>query len=152
MARIKGKEIVLTVGGTSIAYATNHTLDLSTSTTQISDKDISSLAQASITTSTSWTMSSENFYSIDGEGNLFDILFAAWQNGTLVDLEFGQASGVPLSAPRPDGTDVPVGGWTAGSPKYSGNALVTQLTLNAPDGDLASFSCTFSGVGKLISS
>lgn len=54
--------------------------------------------------------------------------------------------GIPANA-NADG--VPAAGWTLPAASYSGNVLITNLELNAPDGDKATFSATFEGTGKL---
>lgn len=47
-------------------------------------------------------------------------------------------------------TGVPSGGWTQiNSPKYSGEAIITSLSVSAPDADNATFSAEFTGIGPL---
>lgn len=151
MAIIKGKQLMVFVGGKSIGYATSHTLDLSANTTETSHKDISGLGTSAIVVNTSWTMSTENLYSTDStHGNTFSDLFSAWESGVTVDVVMGGRGGTPVASASEDGSDQPASGWTPVAPQYVGKALITSLSLSAPDGDNASFSATFTGVGKLV--
>ena len=46
--------------------------------------------------------------------------------------------------------NVTTGGWTPiAAPKYQGNVVITSLSLNAPNGEYATFTANFSGVGAL---
>ena len=64
---------------------------------------------------------------------------------TPVSVKFALESGY---ADKPD--TVPTGGWTPiAAPVYSGDAYITDLQLNAPDGDNASFTATLTGSGAL---
>jgi hypothetical protein len=45
--------------------------------------------------------------------------------------------------------EVPTGGWTADAICYTGKVIVTSLELNAPNGDNATFTASFEGVGAL---
>lgn len=52
-------------------------------------------------------------------------------------------------APKSEATtDVPEGGWTS-SGGYKGKAVITSLSLNAPNGDYATYTAQFQGVGAL---
>ena len=47
-------------------------------------------------------------------------------------------------------TDVPVAGWTANTTGvYEGKVVITSLSLNAPNGEYATYSVQFTGVGEL---
>ena len=47
-------------------------------------------------------------------------------------------------------TDVPVAGWTAATTGvYTGKVVITSLSLNAPNGEYATYSVQFTGVGEL---
>ncbi len=60
MAITKGGDLMLFVGGKSIAYATNHTLSISADTKETSTKDSGGLWQTSEVGMLSWSCSSEN--------------------------------------------------------------------------------------------
>lgn len=142
MNKIKGGDLMLFLGGKSIAYATNHTLEINAETADTSNKDEGGGDWASNEIKLlSWQASSENLYSTDGEGDnyadLFDIMIAK----TPVEAIFSKKSETA--------TDVPEGGWTSGTPKYKGKVVITSLSLNAPNGEYATYTVQFTGVGKL---
>jgi predicted secreted protein len=134
----------------SVAYATNHTLTVGTNTTEISTKDNpegGSWVEQQVQ-KLNWSLSTENLYSNDGQGNSFEDLFDIMITKKPVFVKFALESEY---ANPPE--NVPVGGWVAidpssTTPVYSGYAFITDLSLNAPDGDNASFSCTLTGNGK----
>lgn len=142
MSKIKGGDLMLFVDSKSIAYATNHTLEINGETTDTSNKDEGGGDWASSEVSIlSWNATSENLYSVDGEGDNFEDLFDLMIAKTPIDAVFSKKSQTS--------TDVPTGGWTASAPKYSGKVVITNLSLNAPNGEYATYSVQFQGVGAL---
>lgn len=142
MSKIKGGDLMLFVDSKSIAYATNHTLEINGETTDTSNKDEGGGDWASSEVSIlSWNATSENLYSVDGEGDNFEDLFDLMIAKTPIDAVFSKKSQTS--------TDVPTGGWTASTPKYSGKVVITNLSLNAPNGEYATYSVQFQGVGAL---
>lgn len=144
MAKIQGGDLMLFIGGKSIAYATNHTLEISGDTTDTSNKDEGGGKWGSQEVSKiNWTVSSENLFSTDGEGENFDDLFDALTNGTELTAVFGIKTG--------SATEVPSGGWTpdTSSMRYTGKLIVNSLSLNAPNGEYATYTANFTGVGAL---
>ena len=144
MSKIKGGDLMLFVGGKSIAYATSHSLEITGETTDTSNKDEGggdwSSQEVSIL---SWTASSENLYSEDGAGDNFDDLFDLMVAKTPIDAVFAKKS--------ESATDVPENGWTKGNaPTYEGKVVITSLSLNAPNGEYASYTAQFQGVGALV--
>lgn len=148
MSKIKGSDLMLFVGGKSIAYATSHTLEISGETVDTSNKDEGSGGWASNEAGTlSWTASSENLYSVDGAGDNYEDLFDLMVAKQPIECIFCKKS-------QASDTDVPTDGWTAGtasasSPQYKGNGVITSLSLNAPNGEYSTYSLTITGVGKL---
>ena len=144
MAKIQGSDLMLFVDNKSIAYATNHTLEITGETTDTSNKDEGAGGWSSNEVSIlSWTASSDNLYSLDGEGNNFEDLFDLMIAKTPIDAVFAkksQASSV---------VDVPTGGWTAGNNGYKGKVVITSLSLNAPNGEYATYTANFQGIGAL---
>ena len=111
---------MLFVDGKSIAYATSHTLSISGDTQDTSNKDEGGGSWASSEVSIlNWTASSDNLYSV-----------------------FCLKSEMNL-------TDVPNGGWGTSYPMYQGNVVITSLEVNAPNGEYATFTAQFTGVGEL---
>ena len=142
MSKIKGGDLMLFLGGKSIAYATTHSLEITGETTDTSNKDEGGGDWASQEVSIlSWTASSENLYSEEGEGDNFDDLFDLMITKTPIDAVFAKKS--------ENATEVPTGGWTKSAPSYEGKVVITSLSLNAPNGEYASYTAQFQGVGKL---
>ena len=75
MSVIKGGDLMLFVGGKSIAYATSHTLTISADTKETSSKDSGGKWQTSEVGVLSWTCSSENLCGDTEAGIGFDELF-----------------------------------------------------------------------------
>lgn len=146
---INGGDLMLFIDGKSIAFATNHTLSISAETAETSSKDTGGMWVAKAIRKISWTMSTENLYSNEGEGSNYDTLFEAMVSkksitavmaieGNSTDLAEGKLG------------EVPEGGWTAKAAQgYTGTVVVTSLELNAPNGDNATFTASFEGVGEL---
>ena len=142
MSKIQGGDLMLFLGTESIAYATNHTLEISGETQDTSNKDEGGGGWASNEVSIlSWTASSDNLYSVDGEGDNFEDLFDAMVAKTQLNAVFAKKA--------ESATDVPTGGWTASTSGYRGKVVVTSLTLNAPNGEYATYTAQFQGVGAL---
>lgn len=130
---------------TSIAFATSHSLSLSTETVETTSKDSGGKWVAKAARKLSWTVNTENLYSLEGEGKTAADLFDYWKNGTELDAIFGLESGYASKADT-----VPTGGWTPlTTGQYKGKVIITSLEVNAPNGDNATFSATFEGVGAI---
>lgn len=152
MGIIKGKKLMVFVkkgnSYVSIGYATNHTLSTSASTIDVSHKDLEDDANGGRWDNQdvdvlSWTLSTENFYADTAEGISFDDLFGYYSAGTQLDLKFGVATN--------SSTGVPTGGWVApnSGTVLEGKAIITNIDVNAPIAENASFSVTFTGKGPL---
>jgi len=131
----------------SIAYATNHTLSIGTTSEDVATKDSGGGKwNESTVQKFAWSATTDNLYSLDGAGSMYDDLFTAMTNETLVGIKFTLES---TYENKPD--SVPSAGWTPIStpPIYAGKARITDLQLNAQDGSNASFTATFTGVGAL---
>lgn len=134
---------MLFVDGVSIGYATSHTLTISADTQDTSNKDEGGGDWASSEVSTlSWSISTENFFSTDGEGKLYADLFDYMIAKTELTVVFATKASTE--------TDVIDGGWTPSTtPTYTGTAVITNLELNAPNGEYSTFSAEFQGLGAL---
>lgn len=143
MSKIRGGDLMLFLGGKSIAYATTHSLEITGETTDTSNKDEGGGDWASQEVSIlSWTASSENLYSEEGQGDNFDDLFDLMVAKTPIDAVFAKKT--------ENATEVPEGGWTSKKPSYEGKVVITSLSLNAPNGEYASYTAQFQGVGALV--
>jgi TP901-1 family phage major tail protein len=63
---INGGDLMLFIDGKSIAFATNHTLSINAETVETTSKDHGGKWVSKATRKISWTMNTENLYSIDG--------------------------------------------------------------------------------------
>lgn len=142
---INGGDLMLFIGGKSIAFATSHKLSINVETVETSSKDTGGKWVSKAARKISWNCSTENLYSNDGEGvnfdQLFDLLVARNEVQAVFCLEKDYAN---------KADEVPEGGWipsTAGT--YSGKVIITALEANAPNGDNATFTASFEGVGAL---
>lgn len=140
--KIQGSDMMLFVNGKSIAYATSHTLTINGDTQDTSNKDEGGGDWASNEISKlSWTAKSENMYSIDGAGSNFGDLFDLMVAKTPITATFSKKTETT--------TEVPENGWTASKPDYEGKVVITSLELNAPNGEYATYTVEFTGVGAL---
>lgn len=140
--RVRGGDMMLFLNGKSIALATSHTLSISGDTQDTSNKDEGGGDWASSEVSKlSWTASSENLYSLDGEGDNFDDLYDLMVAKEPFAITFSKKSETT--------TDVPEGGWTSSKPDYEGKGMITSLELNAPNGEYATYTVQITGVGAL---
>jgi predicted secreted protein len=144
---IKGSNLMLYIkqGSVfhSIGYATNHTLNIGSESSSISTKDDlggSALWTQSVVQKLNWSISTDNLYSLDPAGaEVFDLI-TIMTSRTPVDVVFALS----------DETALPATGWTpADAPQLKGTAYITDMSINAPNGDNASFTATFSGIGAL---
>lgn len=136
--KIKGQELMLFLKGKSIAFATNHTLNLAAEMADVSNKDegggdwkVSEVKQLS------WEATTENLYSASGYSALYDLMIAKEP----IDAVF--------AVKKETTTDLPSGGtWTA-SDGLTGKVIINSISVNAQTGDYASFTANFTGVGAL---
>lgn len=136
--KIKGQELMLFVNGKSIAYATNHTLNLSAELADVSNKDEGSGDwKVQEVKQMSWEATTENLYSVDGYNSLFTLMTAK----TPITAVFAPKTETDIN--------VPSGGtWTASS-GYTGQVIINSIAVNAQVGDYATFTVNFTGVGAL---
>jgi hypothetical protein len=141
---IKGSDLMVFKDGKSLAFATSCSLTLGTTTAAISSKDHGKW-EASKPVKLNWEMSSDNLYT----ENDFQTLFTAWQAMEQVTVVFDVNGETPVN--NADGTTVPATGWAPeGAGKgITGKAYITNISANAPDGDNATYSVTFTGAGNL---
>lgn len=132
-----------TASKVSVAFATNHSISISTETTDTTHKDIKGGWTSSAVKTLSWEVSTENLYSNDGEGITFGDLYDLMVSKTEIDGVFGVNASTAQT--------VTTGGWVAptSGEYFSGKVIITSLEVNAPAGDNATFTCQFNGVGAL---
>ena len=89
-----------------------------------------------------WEITSENLYTTEDFDSLFDTMIAR----APIDVYFG------LKAEPDDGRTVVDGDyhyWTEAVGSYTGKAIITSLSANAPNGENATLSVTMTGVGSI---
>ena len=148
MATIKGSDLMLFVQGKSIGYATNHTLSINTDTKETSTKDNGGKWQANEAGILSWSASSENLMSNDQDGIGYADLVEYMCNRTPIEAVFSLEGDSDLPDNKLD--KVPENGWNPlESDGYVGTVIITSIELNAPNGENATFTVNFTGVGAL---
>lgn len=141
---IKGSTLMVFIGDKPVGFATSHNLSVNLATTEVSCKDsgdFNSVTPQNIT----WEVTAENLYSDAGEATYM----AAITGKTLVTLSFAKAGNYASS--NEQGVLGPQGhqDWTVGTVIASGQAYITSFQINAPSGENATMSVTFTGVGAL---
>lgn len=143
---IKGSRLMVFIGSTPIAFATSHSLSITMNTTEISTKDHGDFPSV-IGQNITWEVTTENLYSDGGETALWN----AMKTMQPVQIQFAPATEYDNETAEPGIVGIIDGAsdWTPGTAIASGKALVTSLSVNAPSGDNATLSATFTGVGAL---
>ena len=144
MSKVQGGELMLFLNGKSIAFATNHELNIDTDTSDFSCKDEGDCGWSNEEIDMlNWSVTSDNVFALNGEGNTYEDLFDLMLERTPIDAVFNKKS--------EDGCNVPTGGWTSSNDKpYKGKVIITDLSLTAQHGEYATFSATFMGYGELV--
>ena len=149
MSVIKGSDMMLFVGGKSIGFATSHSLSISADTKETSSKDSGGKWQTSEVGVLSWTASSENLCADTAEGVSYDDLFGMMIARKPITGVFAlEGNSTNLAEGKLDA--VTTGGWTPKAKNgYTGQMIITSLEQNAPNGENATFTVQFTGVGSL---
>lgn len=143
---INGGDLMLFIGGKSIAFATSHKMTINVETVETTSKDSGGKWVNKAAKKISWNMNTENLYSNDGIGLKFDDLFEKLIAREPIQAVFCLEKDYVTKV-----DEVPTGGWlpsTAGT--YTGSVIITSLEANAPNGDNATFTASFEGVGALV--
>lgn len=127
-------------GYVSLGAATNHTMNLTAETLEISSKDDGKWKNK-IPGKLDWNMSTDNLYIEEEYREMMD----SWIKREVIEVAFGIVSNSNSDDGKPED------GWTMDPAKnYKGKAIITSLTTNSPDNGAANYSATFEGVGPLI--
>lgn len=110
-----------------IAHSTDHTLEVSSDTLDTNTKDSAGWVEK-IASLKSFTLSGEALHTFDATHG-YDELFAIWTAGDSVKVKFSTEE--------------------TGDTYWSGSAILTSLSLNAPQDDLRTMSYTLEGTGAL---
>ena len=151
---LKGSKLMVFLSGAPIGFATSHALSMTVNTTEISTKDHGDYP-AVLAQSISREVTAENLYSRSGEKTYMDALKTK-QPVTLVFSEATNYGADEHGIIQPEGSTGTASDWTpdttyttSGGKIAEGKALITSFSINAPAGDNATMSVTFTGVGEL---
>lgn len=137
---VKGKDLMIFKkdGSTykALAHATNHTHSASREMKESSSKDTGSWG-SSEPGRINWTINTENLF-IEND---YDTLMSAFISGERLTVAFSIASNAT------EGT-IPSGGWLISEGGWEGEVLISQIDANAQNGENATYSATFTGVGE----
>lgn len=148
----------------SIAFATSHTLTVSTDTQQTSTKDDGGKFQSSDYGIISWSASSENLCSYDGAGynyqDLINLMLSQTKVTATFSIEGSSGSTYPYASKLNSVDDATNDVWTPAntgtigstsnkSLGYTGTVLITSVEVNAPNGENATFTVQLQGDGPL---
>jgi len=142
---IKGSKLMVFLSDSPIAFATSHSLSITVNTSEVSTKDHGDFPSV-IGKNITWEITTENLYSDGAES----ALWTAMKTMQPVTVKFAPASNYNNETAQKGIVDVDsASDWSAGTAIASGKALITSLSVNAPAGDNATLSATFTGVGEL---
>lgn len=156
---IKGKLLMVnsTIGHKSgvrefrtIAYATDHTLDLSSSLDSVATKDDNELYKNQEITSQDWSVKTENLIAADPDDEgmpTYTQLLEAMKSQTQVELYFSYLA--DAAGAERTGTDWITGNGVTATPMATGYAYITSLELNAENKTNVSYTATFQGAGAI---
>lgn len=145
----KGKNVMMFLAGKAIALATEHTLSITPSIDEQATKD-DAYGPAGTLDYSEWSMSCKAQAGSSGVTNEQTI-------ATLLTAMLAKAAIACVFDAVPSANwdeAVPSAGWSAGSsatdfPKVSGQALITELSLDAGAEGIAEIGVTCTGVGTL---
>ena len=124
MSAIKGLDVLIKVGSTVVGGQRNASLEMSAETVDTTVKSTGGWA-AKIPGIKSWTSSCDGIYFLDDAG--LEAAQTAFMNGTAVNLDFSNSSGLA----------------------YSGQAVITSMSVEAGQEDVVSYTISFEGTGAL---
>ena len=124
MSAIKGLDVLIKVGSQVVGGQRNASLEMSAETIDTTVKTTGGWA-SKITGIKSWTSSCDGVYFVDDAG--LEAAQTAFMNGTAVSLEFSNSNGLT----------------------YSGQAVITSMSVEAGQEDIVSYTISFEGTGAL---
>lgn len=150
MAHFQGEEIQIWLEGETLGCATNSTLEITADTVDVACKDTGSWSNSK-PSKRSWSASSDNFVVFEDIEMLRDALVEG-DELTLVYGKVGNFSDQQTTADE-DGHVVPTAGWSpesaSSASNWTGKCIVTSISISAQQGDTATYSVQFQGVGPL---
>lgn len=126
---VNGTNLRIRIGGNVVAYATVASMDRTRNTTSRVHKDLTSGQTETSLQDAETTFQIEGFFNFDGANNTPAVLNTAFENKTLLAVEFTTN--------------------TAGDVEYVGNAYCTSLSFSAEVEQDSTFSATLNLNGAL---
>lgn len=149
MAKMKGKELQLTAGGVTIAYATSCSLNTTTQVVDSRTKD-DAVGPAGDVDYIDWNASSENIVGANEDETPEEVY------QSLLDKQLaGEKIQVAMKLMANANGAIPSTGWQPNTTPnkafapYGGLAIIESVNLNAPADGNATVSTNFKGVGPL---
>ncbi len=147
----KGKNIMMFLDGTALALATNHTLNINPQIDETATKD-DALGPAGDIDIVDWDVSADSVVGANADVSnelTYEELIAA-------QLSCAAVLGVVMDA-VPDAVQdeaVPAAGWSGGNvaasyPKRSGQAMISEIAIEASDEGFATMNVQLAGTGPL---
>lgn len=138
--------------GNSFAFATNHTLTINGETSDVSTKDHGLYGSAMIN-KINWEISTENLFPLDADGadSEFSKLMDYMTSRSAVTIYFGLKQETSEDGLIQGKGNIDQDAWKKSTTSflYKGKVIITSLSLNAPNGEEASYSATLQGIGSL---
>ena len=122
---------------TAFAFAKSHSLQIDADSLEVSSKD-SGKWKEFLTTKLSWTINAEHLYTEENYNSMMEKLIAREP----IEVMFA----ICTNSNDEDGK--PESGWQAGA-GYKGSAVITSISVNANDGEVATYSITLQGASAL---
>lgn len=139
--KIEGDDLMLFKQGKSIAYATNHTMTVQCETTDITSKQSGGRYRSVRPRLISWQLTSENIYTQDEAVALYSAMNSAARLTVIMGRKSSGADSLD---------DASLNYWSPAQAGYwTGHAYVTNIQVNSPAGEKATFSVTLDGDGEL---
>lgn len=138
MGTIKGHNLRIKIGEKAIAFATSCTVHISANLEESSTKDSTNDWSEQEITGLSWDISTDALFSVDVDSNgvnatnAIDLILAK----TAVTVDFEPTQGTKNRE-------------TASGVRYSGQALVNDISINATNRQNASYTLSATGTGAL---
>jgi predicted secreted protein len=141
---IDGSDLMMFYNGKSISFATSHQLTLTGTTLDVSTKDHGTWGSKKIG-KLSWSITSDNLFMLQP----FKLFTGLWMDKNPITVVCA-CKAEPDANPDYYGVVTPTNGWSPLSNSgYTGKAIITNITVNAKDGESATYSITLEGTGAL---
>ena len=141
---IKGNKLMVFLNDAPIAFATSHSLSITVNTSEVSTKDHGDFPSV-IGNNITWEITTENLYSDNAES----VLWTAMKTMQPVTVKFASSNYSNETSQKGIVGVESATEWSVDKAIASGKALITSLSVNAPSGENATLSATFTGVGEL---